>query len=113
DVAPNALVLGNLGMVQAREMSTGAIRELLGIVGADALCVHLNPSMELVQPGGDRDFRGGRDTLRRLQQELGKPVIAKETGAGISRAGGLAVKEAGVGGVDVAGAGGTAWGGAE
>src|SRR5436305_1350480 len=79
DVAPGVLLLGNLGMVQAREMSTSAIRELASVVGIDALCVHLNPAMELIQPGGDRDFRGGRDTLKRLHQELGKPVVAKET----------------------------------
>jgi isopentenyl-diphosphate delta-isomerase len=113
DVAPTTLLLGNLGMVQAREMSTASIRELLSVVGADALCVHLNPAMELVQPGGDRDFRGGRDTLRRLVHELGKPVVAKETGSGLSRAVGLAVREAGVGAVDVSGAGGTSWVGVE
>src|SRR5260221_6225264 len=53
-VAPTALVLGNLGVVQARGMSTADIEALVKGVGADALCVHLNPAMELVQPGSDR-----------------------------------------------------------
>src|SRR5205085_5190848 len=52
EVAPTTLVLGNVGMVQAREMTTSQLRDLAGAVGADALCVHLNPAMELVQPGG-------------------------------------------------------------
>src|SRR4029077_16710320 len=64
--APGVFLLGNLGLVQARETPTPAIRRMLADVGADALCVHLNPAMELVQGGGDRDFRGGRETLRRL-----------------------------------------------
>jgi isopentenyl-diphosphate delta-isomerase len=113
DVAPTALLLGNLGMVQAREMSTNAIRELVAAVGVDALCVHLNPAMELIQPGGDRDFRGGRETLRRLHGELGKPVVAKETGCGLSRSVGMAVLRTGVTAVDVSGAGGTSWVGVE
>src|SRR4051794_40901015 len=58
EVAPSALVLGNVGIVQARQMSTAEVRALVTDVGADALCVHLNPAMEIVQPGGDRDFRG-------------------------------------------------------
>src|SRR5439155_19051956 len=41
DVAPDLLLLGNLGMVQARAMSTAAVREPCDGVGADALCVHL------------------------------------------------------------------------
>ena len=48
DVAPNALILGNVGVVQAREMSTQAVADMVGAVGADALCVHLNPAMELI-----------------------------------------------------------------
>src|SRR5260370_2917386 len=53
DVAPTALVLGNLGLVQAKQMTTADIRALVADVGADALCVHLNPAMEIVQPGGE------------------------------------------------------------
>jgi isopentenyl-diphosphate delta-isomerase len=51
DVAPTALVLGNIGLVQARETSTAALGRLVEQVGADALCLHLNPAMEVVQPG--------------------------------------------------------------
>jgi isopentenyl-diphosphate delta-isomerase len=109
EAAPNALVLGNLGMVQARQMSTDDIRALVQRVGADALCVHLNPAMEIVQPGGDRDFTGGALTLRRLVDELGVPVIVKETGCGLSLAAGKKLVAAGVRHVDVSGAGGTSW----
>ena len=63
---PTTLVLGNVGVVQARAMTTSEVRVLADEVGADALCVHLNPAMELVQPGGDRDFAHGLDTIARL-----------------------------------------------
>jgi isopentenyl-diphosphate delta-isomerase len=113
DVAPHALVMGNLGLVQARAMPTSAIRELCQEIGVDALCVHLNPSMELIQPGGDRDFRAGRETLKRLQGELGLPIVVKETGAGLSRRVGLIAKQLGISTVDTSGAGGTSWVGVE
>jgi isopentenyl-diphosphate delta-isomerase len=64
--APTTLVLANLGVVQAAAQPTAEIEQLIGAVGADALCIHLNPAQELIQPGGDRDFRAGLDTLRRL-----------------------------------------------
>ncbi|HEY2514709.1 MAG TPA: type 2 isopentenyl-diphosphate Delta-isomerase [Polyangiaceae bacterium] len=113
DVAPTTLVLGNVGVVQAREMTTAEVRALADEVGADALCVHLNPAMELVQPGGDRDFRGGVETLARLVKELGRPVVMKETGCGLSPAVVARARRAGVAHVDVSGAGGTSWVGVE
>jgi isopentenyl-diphosphate delta-isomerase len=108
-VAPNALILGNLGVVQAAEMSSAEVEDLLGAVGADALCVHLNPAMELVQEEGDRDFRQGLATLTRLGSELRVPVIAKETGCGLSSRVAQRLRMAGVRHVDVSGAGGTSW----
>lgn len=107
--APTTLVLSNLGVVQAGAMSSAEIMALVQAVGADAVCIHLNPAQELVQPGGDRDFRGGLDTFRRLVRELPVPVVAKETGCGVSRAVGDRLRAAGVGTVDVSGAGGTSW----
>jgi isopentenyl-diphosphate delta-isomerase len=109
DVAPTALLLGNLGLVQAKQMATADVRALATSVGADALCVHLNPAMEIVQPGGDRDFTGGVATLRRLTAELGLPIMAKETGCGLSLRAAARLREAGVRHVDVSGAGGTSW----
>jgi isopentenyl-diphosphate delta-isomerase len=109
DVAPTTLVLGNLGVVQARKMKTAEVDALVKEVGADALCIHLNPAMELVQPGGDRDFRGGLDTIARLVTELAVPVVVKETGCGLSRSVGERLRGVGVRHVDVSGAGGTSW----
>jgi len=109
DVAPNALLLGNIGIVQAGKMSTDELARLLDAVGADGLCVHLNPAQELMQKEGDRDFRGGIETLRRLTSELGLPVMVKETGCGISSSVARRIRRAGICHVDVSGAGGTSW----
>jgi isopentenyl-diphosphate delta-isomerase len=109
EAAPTALVLGNLGLVQARQMSTAEVRALVQEVGADALFIHLNPAMEIVQPGGDRDFSGGISTLKRLASELGFPIIVKETGCGLSVRVADTLKRIGIRHVDVSGAGGTSW----
>jgi isopentenyl-diphosphate delta-isomerase len=113
EVAPTTLVLGNVGMVQGRQMGRDVLRGLVRDVGADALCVHLNPAMELVQPGGDRDFRGGVEFFREMAADFDVPVVAKETGNGIGAAAAKKLRAAGVRHVDVSGAGGTSWVGVE
>ncbi|MGC4066596.1 MAG: type 2 isopentenyl-diphosphate Delta-isomerase [Polyangiaceae bacterium] len=109
NVAPTALVLGNVGAVQVAQMSTSAVREMVDSIGADALCIHLNPAMELIQIEGDRDFRGVADRIARLVDELPFPVIVKETGSGISGSVARRLRARGVRHVDVSGAGGTSW----
>jgi len=111
--APTTLVLGNVGVVQAREQSTEMLAKLVADIGADALCVHMNPAQELIQYEGDRDFRGCLPVYTRLVQELPVPVVAKETGAGISRETAAKLAQVGVRTVDVSGAGGTSWVGVE
>ena len=108
-VAPNTLLFGNLGGVQATKLKSDTIADMVNSIRADALCVHLNPAMELVQPEGDRDFRGVLDTLERLASELDFPVIAKETGCGISLPVAKKLLQRGVRHADVSGAGGTSW----
>ena len=111
--APSALILGNVGVVQARDLSSDAVAEMLETVGADALCVHMNPAMELIQAGGDRDFRGGVETFERLVDDLELPIVAKETGNGISRGTAIRLRGVGVRHLDTSGAGGTSWVGVE
>ena len=109
DVAPTALLLGNIAMVQARDASTEQLEEIIRFSGVDALCVHLNPAMEVIQSGGDEDFRGGYDCIARLLSELSVPLVIKETGCGFPRSTGQKLAELGVKWLDSSGAGGTSW----
>ncbi|MFW5968057.1 MAG: type 2 isopentenyl-diphosphate Delta-isomerase [Persicimonas sp.] len=113
DVAPDIALFGNVGAVQVAESSTADIEGLVETIDADALCVHLNPGQEMIQPEGDRDFRGCVDGIARLVDELSVPVIAKETGCGLGPAALDKLKRAGVEWVDTSGAGGTTWVGVE
>jgi isopentenyl-diphosphate delta-isomerase len=113
EVAPEVTLLANIGAVQAARTDTAQILRLITDIGADALCVHLNPAQELIQAGGDRDFRGCAAAIARLAAELPVPVIAKETGCGLSPQTAAQLQRAGVTWVDVSGAGGTTWIGVE
>jgi isopentenyl-diphosphate delta-isomerase len=109
DVAPDILLLANLGAVQLRESGPESVIGLVRAIGADALCVHLNVAQELVQDEGDRDFRGCLAAISELARHSPVPVIAKETGCGFAPATLARLRAAGVEWVDVAGAGGTSW----
>ena len=109
DVAPDVVLIGNIGVVQARELGVAKVAELAARIGADLMAVHLNPAQELIQAHGDRDFRGAVETIARVVEAVGRPVIVKETGCGLSREAAVALRGVGVEVVDVAGAGGTSW----
>lgn len=109
DVAPDVVLFGNVGGVQALAMGAARVIALARRIGADAIAVHLNPGQELIQERGDRDFRGVRDAIARLVDASPVPVIVKETGCGLSPEAARALLAAGVHTVDVSGAGGTSW----
>ncbi|MCX8197218.1 MAG: type 2 isopentenyl-diphosphate Delta-isomerase, partial [Candidatus Micrarchaeota archaeon] len=108
-VAPTIPIIGNIGACQLAKFGVKKIRQMLEETEADALAIHLNPLQEIVQPEGDRNFSGILDQIKIFCQELGFPVIVKETGAGIARQAAEALKKAGVQMIDVSGAGGTSW----
>jgi isopentenyl-diphosphate delta-isomerase len=109
-VAPSALLFSNLGAVQLNEnMTLAHARAVVQVLKADALCLHLNPLQEAVQPGGDTNFSNLREKIGEIVQGLEVPVIVKEVGAGISVADAERLIEVGVKYIDVAGAGGTSW----
>jgi isopentenyl-diphosphate Delta-isomerase len=81
--APDVVLIGNIGAVQASALGVEGVAELARRIGADAMAVHLNPAQEMIQERGDRDFRGAIDTIARLVDALPVPVIVKETGCGV------------------------------
>jgi isopentenyl-diphosphate delta-isomerase len=113
DVAPNTVIIGNIGAVQAAQMSLGEVEDLVGSVGADALALHLNPAQEIIQDDGDRDFQGLVDAIGRIHGALSVPIVIKETGCGLGPSALSRLRNVGVEWVDVAGAGGTTWIGVE
>jgi isopentenyl-diphosphate Delta-isomerase len=111
--APSALVVGNLGAAQLIDQGAGPplgladARAAVEMVRADALAIHLNFMEESVQPEGDRRTRGVGDAIGAIARDLEVPVIAKETGAGMTRATAQRLRDLGVAALDVGGAGGT------
>ncbi len=109
-VAPDVLLLANLGAVQLNYgFSLDDCRRAIDIVNADALILHLNPLQEALQPEGDVNFAGLLERIALICRGLGRPVVAKEIGWGISARAARLLAEAGVAAIDVAGAGGTSW----
>src|SRR5215468_7664971 len=96
DVAPNVLLFGNIGVAQARELTSREVTRLAEDIEADAMCVHLNAAMEIIQENGDHDFRGSLDAIKRLVKESPLPIVVKETGCGFARESGIKLLGAGV-----------------
>ncbi len=107
DVAPDILLIGNLGAVQLnRGYGLAECERAVEMIGADALALHFNALQEAVQPGGDTDFRRLVAKVNRVAGRLSVPVVAKEVGSGIDLA---TAKRLKVAAYDVAGSGGTSW----
>ncbi|SHF51800.1 isopentenyl-diphosphate delta-isomerase [Fodinibius roseus] len=108
--APGAFIAANIGGAQlAGGLPHEKVRILIDSIEADAVIVHLNPLQELMQPEGDRAFKGIQEGIAHLAEQCERPLIVKETGAGISGEVARRLLEAGAKVIDVAGAGGTSW----
>ena len=105
------LLLANLGAAQLRDPD-GPLRarEVVDLLDADGLAIHLNPLQEAVQPEGEPRFSGVLAGIRAAVEALGgRPVVVKEVGFGLDFADVAALRDAGVAAIDVAGSGGTNW----
>jgi isopentenyl-diphosphate delta-isomerase len=107
------LRIANLGLPQLVRQGVNAAldaddgRAAMEMIDAHVLAVHLNYLQEVVQPEGDSCARGGLAAIQKMASRL--PVMAKETGAGMSRDVALRLKKAGVMGLDIGGLGGTSF----
>ncbi len=115
--APGAFLIANIGAPQLVQqgdeppVSAEDVDELIAMIEADALAVHLNWLEETVQPEGNRTAKGCLPALTELTANLAgrTPVIGKETGAGLSREAAEQLVGAGVAALDVGGKGGTSF----
>jgi isopentenyl-diphosphate delta-isomerase len=108
------LVLGNIGAPQLIDQKEG--KRPLGkeeleyareLIGADAIAVHLNYLQEVAMVDGDLNAEGCLDAIKALAKDV--PLVAKETGAGISREVAMLLLDAGMIGIDVGGLSGTSF----
>jgi isopentenyl-diphosphate delta-isomerase len=105
-IAPSVPLLANIGIEPVDVPRLTAVCRNLEV---DGLIVHLNPLQEAIQPEGRPSFTGAVDQIRRLVEQTGLPVMAKEVGFGFAPADVELLIDAGVAAIDVAGAGGTNW----
>ncbi len=108
------LKFANIGAPQIIPQKSGdptvgdtEVRAAIDLIGAHVLAVHLNFLQEMVQPEGDRRAKGCLERIGELAKKF--PLLAKETGAGISRSVAEALRDRGVKGFDVSGTGGTSF----
>jgi isopentenyl-diphosphate Delta-isomerase len=115
DRAPDVPVLANIGacqlVAQGAEpaLTPGDLAEVVDMVRADVLSIHLNVVQELVQPEGDRNTAELAAAIAAAVDAVAVPVLVKETGAGMTHETAMLLAELGVAGLDVGGAGGTSF----
>jgi len=102
--APSVPVIANIGATHIKDAP-----DAVAMIDADILAVHLNPLQEAIQPEGDINSEGMIESIAAIVDSVDIPVIAKETGAGISAEVARSLEEIGIDGIDVGGVGGTSW----
>jgi isopentenyl-diphosphate Delta-isomerase len=104
-------LFANLGIAQVEELvasgETFKIHEMVKIVEADGLVIHINPLQEWFQPEGDRYFVSPLETLKRFLENVTYPVIVKEVGQGMGPKSLKVLLELPIAGIELAAFGGT------
>jgi isopentenyl-diphosphate delta-isomerase len=108
--APTAFLIANIGGIQlVHGYGVKEVKKAVEMIDADAVAVHLNALHEAVQPEGQTNFKGVLAKIGEIAGELDKPVIVKETGAGIAAEDAKKLEAAGVKAIDIGGTGGTSF----
>lgn len=103
EVCKNGVVLSNLGANCKLENAQKAV----DMLDADGIQLHLNCAQEIFMYEGDRNFKGILKNIENIVHKLGKPVIVKEVGFGISKSVAEKLYNVGVKYIDIGGKGGT------
>jgi isopentenyl-diphosphate Delta-isomerase len=112
--APSAFLVANIGGAQlSKGLKVQEVKNMIEMIEANALVVHLNPLQELIQPEGEPKYKGVLSKIKEICANFDIPIIVKEVGAGISMEVAKKLESAGVSAINVAGSGGTSWAGVE
>jgi isopentenyl-diphosphate delta-isomerase len=107
------LKIANIGASQIAVWDKQQILEnaskIVEMIDADVIAVCLNFLQEAIQPEGEAQAKSCLTTIDMLSREFGRPVIVKESGAGISGKVAHQLKKTKISGIDVGGAGGTSF----
>lgn len=108
--APSVPIIANIGAVQFNYgYGIDECKKIVEMTEADMLVLHLNSIQEVIQDGGDTNFKGLLGKIKALCAGIGVPVGVKEVGWGIDGEAAEQLAHAGISFIDVAGAGGTSW----
>ncbi len=113
--APTAFLIANIGAPQliaqgdVLPLRLDEVSAAIEMIRADALAVHLNFLQESVQPEGERRAMGCAAAIAGVVAHVAVPVLAKETGAGMSPTTAVRLRDLGVKALDVGGVGGTSF----
>jgi isopentenyl-diphosphate delta-isomerase len=107
------LVFSNIGVSQivewGAEKTLDYANEMIEMIDADVFTICLNFLQEIVQSEGDSDAKGAIEVISYLTDNLDTPVIAKESGAGISYDVAKKLLKVNISGIDVGGLSGTSF----
>jgi len=107
------LKIANIGASQMVLWDENKILEnaekIVNMIDADVLAVCLNFLQEVIQPEGETHAKGCLTRIDMLSKEFDKPILIKESGAGISYNVAERLKKTKIAGIDVGGAGGTSF----
>ncbi|MCD6179636.1 MAG: type 2 isopentenyl-diphosphate Delta-isomerase [Bacteroidales bacterium] len=80
-------LVANLGIAQIEELlekdEIEKLQQMVKLLDADGLFVHLNPIQEYLQPEGDRFRLSPIEIMERLLEKVDFPVLVKEVGQGM------------------------------
>lgn len=101
----------NIGVAQIEELieegRVELLNEMVKIVEADGLIIHINPLQEWFQPEGDRFKVSPLETIQRYLEKSQAPVIVKEVGQGMGPRSLRALLELPIKGIELGAFGGT------
>jgi isopentenyl-diphosphate delta-isomerase len=107
------LKIANIGASQMVLWDKKTILEnadkIVSMIDADVLAICLNFLQEAVQPEGEARAKGCLAMIDMLSREFSRPIIIKESGAGICGKVASQLKKTKIRGIDVGGAGGTSF----